>query len=124
MPMPEGETRREPAEVAHSGPRRIELLVAHAGVTTLDLASWAYNSPSAKGKARRALNKRAIDAVCQGKGDIAWANLVTACISNVYDQGLSTEENTGLITCGNATSYTEAMSSPDAERWKLAMKEQ
>ena len=107
---------------AHSVARRIEPSVAHEGAATPDLGSWTYNSPHARAKARRALNQRAIDAACQGGGHIAWANLATACISNAYDQGLGTDENTGLVTCGDPTSYAEAMSSPDAERWKLAMK--
>src|SRR5437660_3064447 len=45
---------------------------------------WSAGSPHARAIARRSLNQQVIDSAYQAGGEVAWANLATACISNAY----------------------------------------
>ena len=96
---------------------------AHDGAVEAHLGWWAQDSPRARAKARRPLNRLAIDAACQ-EGDVAWANLATAYIGDSYAQGLSADDRINLVTCGDPTSYAEAMSCPDTEKWRKATMEE
>lgn len=74
--------------------------------------------------ARRPLNRQVIDLACQAGGEVAWANLAMACIGNAYAQDLGIDEKIDLVTGEDPTSYEEALASPEAKMWKLAMLEE
>lgn len=74
--------------------------------------------------ARRSLNQQVIDLACQAGGEVAWAILAMACIGNAYAQDLGIDGKIDLVTGEDPTSYVEAMASPEAKLWKLAMLEE
>ena len=115
-----------PAPIAEhaTGPTTLPPTSTGTAFIASSQGGWMCNSPWARARARRPLNQLSINAACQAGGDIAWANLATACISNTYHQGLSADEKLNLVAGEDPLSYAEAMSCADAEKWKLAMLEE